>query len=310
MARGVAKGVRRVPRISRTTQILLASLLGGVLFYLAMRGVTWSEALGVMSDMRLWPLALALALILGSPLVRAWRWKELYEQESPGFWRLVHAVVAGQTLNFALPFRSGDVARVLMVGGPKLPTAGTVAFEKVLDAAFFATLCISLPLVWAVPGWLEGPRISVTVMAAIYLAAVLFIAFVTPHIPRLPKIVHIPRLGQVPRLAATTLFLGASGIAVNDLVLRSLHIQAPLMASVVLLVILQAGVAVPSTPGRLGVFQYLAVLGLSLFGVAHTEALAFGLVLHILVFVPTALIAGAFLMFTKKQKHLSSVIGH
>jgi hypothetical protein len=106
---------------------------------------------------------------------------------------------------------------------------------------------------------------------------------------------------KIPFLAVTTLFLGISGVVVNDLVLRSLGIQTPFMAAVVLLVILQAGVAVPSTPGKLGVFQYLSVLGLSLFGVAKAPALAFGMAIHLLVFLLPAGMTVPFLLINRKK---------
>jgi hypothetical protein len=50
-----------------------------------------------------------------------------------------------------------------------------------------------------------------------------------------------------------------------------------------LLVVLQAGVAVPSTPGKIGVFHYLCMIALSVFGVPATISLAYGLTLHALV---------------------------
>jgi len=281
-------------------RIIIGTLASILLLYLAMRGVAFSETWRIMSNLRWSSLYYALGLTLVSPVVRAWRWKKLYDGDAPGFWLLVRAIAVGQTLNFVVPFRSGDVARVIMVKGRRLDTAGTIAFEKLSDAAFFAALCLVLPFVWAVPTWLEGPRESVIVMAAVYIVVVAAFVLIIPRVSRFPKLVRIPRLRNILLVIAATLFLGLSGIMVNDFVLSSLHIDAPFMASVVLLVILQAGVAIPSTPGKLGVFQYLAVLGLSLFGVSHPPALAFGLVMHLLIFLPTAVMAALFFVFSKK----------
>lgn len=284
----------------RWARYVIGTLLAAGLLYIAMRGVAFSDAWHIMSDLQWSYLHYALGLTLVSPLARAWRWKKLYDGEAPGFWVLVRAVAVGQTLNFVVPFRSGEVARVFMVGGRKLETAGTIAFEKLLDVAFFAALCLVLPFVWAVPKWLEGPRESVIIMAAIYIAVVVAFVLVIPRVSKFPRFVRVPRLRNIPLIVTITLFLGISGVMVNDLVLRSLRIEAPFMAAVVLLVILQVGVAIPSTPGKLGVYQYLAVLGLSLFSVGHAPALAFGLVMHILVFLPTAVIAALFLVVSRE----------
>lgn len=285
----------------RWARIIAGTLLSALLLYLAMRGIAFSDAWRIMSELRWSYLHYALGLTLVSPLLRAWRWKKLYEGEAPGFWLLVRAVAVGQTLNFVVPFRSGEVARVFIVGGRKLDAAGTIAFEKLLDAAFFAVLCLLLPFAWAVPKWLEGPRESVIIMAAVYIAVVAAFVTVIPRVSRFPRLVRLPRLPNIPLIIAITLFLGISGVIVNDLVLCSLRIEAPFMAAVVLLVILQAGVAIPSTPGKLGVFQYLAVLGLSLFRVGNAPALAFGLVMHLLVFLPTAAMAALFLVFSREK---------
>jgi uncharacterized membrane protein YbhN (UPF0104 family) len=289
-------------------RIAATVLLSFLLLYLAMRGVKFSETWRILQGIRWYYLAAALALNFISPLVRAWRWRELFDGKAPGFWLLVRAVATGQTLNLTVPFRTGEVARVLMVGGRKLDTAGTVAIEKLMDAGFFAALCLLLPFIWVVPKWLEKPRLSVIAMAGVYLVVVGLIV-VIPRITRFPRFIRIPPIRKVPFLFVTTLLIGIGGVVVNHLVIRCLGIQTPFMAAVVLLVILQAGVAVPSTPGKVGVFQYLAVLGLSLFGVDNAQGLAFGLIMHLLVFLPTATLAAVFLLLAKNGSAKSVRVG-
>jgi hypothetical protein len=46
---------------------------------------------------------------------------------------------------------------------------------------------------------------------------------------------------------------------------------------------LQGGVSLPSTPGKVGVFQYLCVLSLSAFHVPTTIAFGYSLVLYVMV---------------------------
>ncbi|MBI4454654.1 MAG: flippase-like domain-containing protein [Acidobacteria bacterium] len=279
---------------AKLLRVILAFLLGGVSLYFAMRGVAIDEAWKVMRELRWGYLTAAIGLVLISPLVRAWRWRELFGEEPPGLPPLVGAIAMGQTLNFLAPLRSGEVARVLMVGGRKLEVAGTIAVEKFLDIALFAAICLLLPLVWVLPGWLKGTQVSLMFMAVAYLAVVVTLTVVLPRTTRLPQIVRIPRIEKVPLLVGASILLWLSSVSVNYFVLRALQVQASFLAAVVVLVVLQAGVSVPSTPGKVGVFQYLAVLGLSLFGVAKARALAFGLTLHLIVFLPVALMAVIF----------------
>jgi len=135
-------------------RIILGMILGGLL-YLALRGVDFGKTWEVLRAMERAYLVLALAFVLVSSVVRAWRWRALFEEDVPGPVPPIGAIVTGQTLNFTIPFRSGEVARIFMVGGRKLRTAGKIAVEKALDASCFAGLCMMLPLIWPIPGWRE-----------------------------------------------------------------------------------------------------------------------------------------------------------
>ena len=67
-------------------------------------------------------------------------------------------------------------------------------------------------------------------------------------------------------------------------------------AALYLLVVLHVGVAPPSTPGKLGVFHALTVLGLGLLGVDRTTGLAYSAVLHALVYLPQIVLGAAALV--------------
>ncbi|MBI4446471.1 MAG: flippase-like domain-containing protein [Acidobacteria bacterium] len=278
----------------RTARVVLTSVAAAVLFYLAVRGAELVQVWQVVKEMQWSFFSGALVLVLISPFARAWRWKELFRGKVPGYGSLLRAVVTGQTLNFVIPMRSGEVARVFMVGGRRLQVAGTLALEKFLDLSCFLALCLLLPLIWVMPQWLEGPLKSVTLTTGLYLSMVIALAVILPRIKWTAQILHIPRLEKLPVLLGTSFFLWSSSVLVNYFVLLALQVGAPFIAAIVVLIILQVGIAVPSTPGKLGVFQYLAVVGLSLFGVDQNPALAFGLVLHLVVFLPSAVMAALF----------------
>ncbi|OGO76276.1 MAG: hypothetical protein A3K41_06920 [Chloroflexi bacterium RIFOXYD12_FULL_57_15] len=78
----------------------------------------------------------------------------------------------------------------------------------------------------------------------------------------------------------------------NYLVFLALELALPVWASLLLLVVLQVGIAVPSSPGRIGVFQYLVILTLSIFAVNKDVALGVGIILYLVVYVPMVLIGG------------------
>src|SRR5262249_32676206 len=73
-------------------------------------------------------------------------------------------------------------------------------------------------------------------------------------------------------------------------VARSLGIGLSVSGVVFLFAILALGSAVPSAPGFVGTFDWIAANGLALLGVSKTQSVAFALVLHSIWFVPTTII--------------------
>ena len=80
-----------------------------------------------------------------------------------------------------------------------------------------------------------------------------------------------------------------AALATNQLILLALDLRLPWTASLMVLVVLQVGITLPSVPGRIGVFEYLCILSLAVFGVAQAPALTYGILLHVVVLVPTTL---------------------
>jgi uncharacterized protein (TIRG00374 family) len=67
---------------------------------------------------------------------------------------------------------------------------------------------------------------------------------------------------------------------------RALGLHVPPVASVALVVLVAMGSMIPSAPAYLGTTQYACVIGLGLFGVDKSEALAFSILYHSLQFFP------------------------
>ena len=81
--------------------------------------------------------------------------------------------------------------------------------------------------------------------------------------------------------------------AVNYVLLGAVGEQPVVLASLFLLAVLQLGVAVPSSPGRIGVFHYLCVQALAVFGANDHKALSYAIILHLIsVVLPIVLGAG------------------
>ncbi|MEO7963636.1 MAG: lysylphosphatidylglycerol synthase transmembrane domain-containing protein, partial [Gemmatimonadaceae bacterium] len=67
-------------------------------------------------------------------------------------------------------------------------------------------------------------------------------------------------------------------------------INSPFSAGVMLMGVIAIGVAIPSSPGFFGVFEFFAKEGLALYGVSKELAVSWSLGYHLLSFIPITLI--------------------
>ena len=163
---------------------------------------------------------------------------------------------------------------------------------------------------YALPGWLVDPAGAIAAALGLSLVALFLLAWkgqkILGGLERLGQDFPIPWLrwvlGQVrfglqsleilytpTRLLGPLFWSGVIwvlGFLTNYFVFRSAGLALSVWPAIFLLVVLQAGVAVPSSPGRIGVFHYLTVISLAVFLVPKEISLVCGIILHLVVVVP------------------------
>jgi uncharacterized protein (TIRG00374 family) len=75
----------------------------------------------------------------------------------------------------------------------------------------------------------------------------------------------------------------------------SFHLHLPFACGVLVVVAVGLGMILPSPPGAIGVFEGAALIALKAYGVPHSEALPYALVLHAVNFVPFVLVGAVLL---------------
>jgi uncharacterized protein (TIRG00374 family) len=304
-------------RGARAAWLFFGLALSLLAAWLAVRDVRWGSVIEAIAGTNGWWLLAALLSVVLTTLLKALRWQALLvpRPRNASVWDLFAALVVGQMLNMALPMRAGDVGRAAFIGRPglsRMQALATVAAEKWLDmTAAFALAMGLLPfMVW--PDW---ARSSLGTLGAAVLAGVVGLASIALF--RQPLAAFLERLDSLPArslplvtravewlrrawqgvaalrnpsLAASvigwTILIWLLGASTNWLVGRSLDLPGSAVMWSFVMLVLQVGVAVPSVPGRIGVFEYLTMLALALFGVQGEVALAYALVLHVLVIGP------------------------
>jgi uncharacterized protein (TIRG00374 family) len=74
------------------------------------------------------------------------------------------------------------------------------------------------------------------------------------------------------------------------LAFKAVGITAPFSAALFLQAFIALGTAVPALPGFFGVFEYMSVQGLSVYGVGQQQAATWAIGYHLLSFIPITLI--------------------
>ena len=268
-----------------------------------------------------WVLVAVLLLVV-TFFGRVQRWRVVLRPIEYQGLAIVAAQLIGQVLNFLLPLRVGDVARSMMLG--REPDSsferalGSVAIEKAWDWIALTVMLLLVVLTTPLPDWLIGPVQSAGVIAALILIGFGVIAFAPPRFAArsvqlverttrwLPQrwrsavTMRLRRLftslealrdrATIGQAALWSLIIWTLGVVTNFAVMRAFGVESWLGA-LLLMAMLMVGTALPPSIAAVGIFEGLTILALGTFDVPHETALAIGLTLHVLVFVPQTLIA-------------------
>jgi uncharacterized protein (TIRG00374 family) len=287
--------------------VLLGTALSLALLALTLRWAGWRPLFEALSSVDARYLLLGVAIFLLSMGARAACWRILIGRPV-SLWRVLAALNEGYLLNNVLPWRMGELGRALLLGKqPGLSTPGvlsSILVERMYDIVLAVALLVSL-LPWAA-GASWAPRAALAGAAVVLLGAVILWLLL-----RRPQVVEriLPRLPgglagwqsrwlafrdgltalERPRSLATSFawMLASWLLAAVEYwaVIRSVLPGASLLWAGFMLTITLLGVAIPSSPGYLGVFEAAGAAALATFGVPAGQALAAALILHGMVYV-------------------------
>ena len=311
----------------RRVSLGIGLALGILLLALAMQGVDPSALATALASTDPFLVILALFTVVATIGAKTRRWRLLFypSHRDLRFGRLLSGLLIGQMMNALLPARLGELVRAYLIGETegqhKLFALGTIVVEKLLDGLMLLLLLALLFLLMPLPDWLRIPGATAGLVLAGLLAAILLLTGRRERIlggmDRLCQLVPaLERFGlrkQLDVLADSLNSLRATDVntrllawsvgiwllagLTNYLTLLALRIEAPLLvASLFVLAVIHLGLVVPTSPARIGVFHYLCVLSLSVFGVERDQALAYGFVLHFIVVLPI-IFAGLFFLW-------------
>lgn len=260
-----------------------------------------ASALGAAS-WRLVALGVAF-IVLGIAAQISRTWILLLPTKKIPITRLIRYHLASCAATNLLPARAGEVLRAYLFraheGVPVATTAGLVVGEYAAKIVTLAALVAGLP--WLLPAPLPLPPrwvligTAFAVPLAVVAAIIAYRRIASKGTPTwLRDLANGLRAATDLRLLAAILGLTTAawlleGAAIFTVV-HALGRSIPLAGPILVLVSLNLALAVPSTPGRIGVFELGAAFGLRLLGLSEGDALAAALLCHLIQFVPTTVL--------------------
>lgn len=296
----------------------IGALVSLVCLALALVGIEWDQASVALHQADWRYLFPAGGSFLAYLLARAIRWRILLGSKVG----LAHAFAVtniGYLISNVLPFRLGDPARAVAIGlkdNAKTSTAlSTVVVERVLDMlTVVLLLAVTVPFV-ATTGWIQRTGILAGITALVALATLATLAqrpdwgyralqWSLARIPRIDQACWTETFGGLLEgLAALRSARNAIGLAVwslvawvfvvgyNFAILRAFFDRPSLAEASFLTCATGLGMALPSSPGAMGVYHSIARYALQLpFGVPEEEAVVVAFALHTFQYVTVCLL--------------------
>ncbi|MGC9359261.1 MAG: lysylphosphatidylglycerol synthase transmembrane domain-containing protein [Anaerolineae bacterium] len=303
----------------RRFQVAIGIAISLLFLFLVLRELDWGELWGLFSRARYAYLIPAFLLLIFINLVRAYRWRLLLNGDAPlsTLW-LFRLVNIGYLLNNTFPAKAGEIVRGVLVGRRAKGGIGrglsTVLMERILDMLTVVVMLLVLIPFVALPAWASTAGLTLgSIALAAILGMLLLARFGDRGIDLLWRLV-----GRIPFLGSDSVRSGLTDLVQGFSVLLDLHrapglilfsvviwmgyaffnyvlmavfrmTGLPFHAASLVLVATGLGMAIPASPGGLGVFEWAAVQALLIYGVSQSEATGYALGLH--VFTMLALMA-------------------
>ncbi len=296
--------------------LALGLVVSAILLWLAARNADLSEVRSVLAQADIGFVALALASLAVFYAGQALRWSAIARTPRVSPVRFGEMVVSGVAVNNVLPGRIGDLlrARWLQVAAriPGGRSLATVFVDRAFDVfALVAFLAISLVFVSSAEWLLRMAVGGLALVGAIALILIVSRAYTRRRardrrahrsfVRRIARdliegLAEPLGMSRAVTLAGLSLVTWAMWGMAASFVARAVGVELSVVEAIFLTAVINLGVAIPSSPGFIGTYQWLGVTALAHFDVGPEQALAFAILMHAVWYVPTTVVGGALLV--------------
>jgi hypothetical protein len=292
-----------------------------IFLFLVFRNIQWMGLAAALGTVNWAILLLAGTLYALSLAVRGLCWQALLAPLGPvtAGEAFVYANI-GYMANNLLPLRAGEVIRAAFLAEKrclsKSAVLATIVLERLLDVLLLGALTLILMLAMPIPGTVKRSIFVTAIIGCLGIVGVWVAAGrswtnlsgerLPPWLPRraarlavslgqsfgkgLSAIRSVKQAGLAGVYSLLAWMLVCGSIY---LMMLASHLQLPWHAALLVMVVVNLGSAIPSSPGSIGVVHFLAVVALSPWMVNREVAVGFSIVLHAVSVLVTVALGGA-----------------
>ena len=304
------------PKLRTLSRWLPGLIISTIAILLLIRFSNWSEVLEVISDIRFGWVLPAIVFFLISVAIRAASWMIIL-QNKVNYGRVFLTLNEGYLLNNIFPFRLGEFGRAYILSQTTILSGffvlSTILVERTYDVAIAAGLFLAtIPYVFSI----EAGQVIALLVFFIGVFGLFSMYILARNHIRIKKFFEtvtagklflhdrvVPRIGSlIDGLGIFTSF-GQFSLSFGLMLLswifggleliflsKSFGVDIELWMVGFILGMTSLGIAIPSAPAGLGVYEAAAVGAFSLIGLSTSTGLAIAFVSHFISIIITGLI--------------------
>lgn len=310
------------PNYSRHLKLAVGLAVSAAFLYATFRTIPFGRVLETLGRAQPAWIAGAVAAVAVAYLFKIHRWIVMLRVlgSAVRFRDAAVPFLGGVALNNVLPFRAGDVIRVVafqrFTGIPAAGQIGTLVLERLLDLLVLMSILVAAAsLASAV---LDDALAAGLKLAGVGLAVAIAVFLLAPHLIRWVVRAASLRLPQfrvageaLLRLSEAVALLTRPALLVRLIVLsafawlaegtaywcvgHAIRVAADPAASLLALSVGTLSTIIPSSPGYVGTFHYFTARVVAQFGANAVDAAAFAVLIHAVLWLSTTVTGSALL---------------
>jgi glycosyltransferase 2 family protein len=276
----------------------------------ALKGIHWNDFSSALQAINYAWFIPVLCLMFISIWCRAIRWKFFFvSTHQLSTLRFFNITNVGYLVNNLFPFRVGELVRIYLMGEleniSKAHVLSTVLIERAMDTLILLLLlALSIPYVPVIPEIVRQSSVMIGILVSCLMVLLIILAHhkdktmlklrhLCSFVPYLNHEKFYKKIGALLdgldvlsslRLGLQTillsLFIWLLYTFLAYFMFLAFNLQLPFVAAIFMVSVSSLGIALPSSPGYIGVYHSFIIFSLSLFSVDKSLALSYALVFH------------------------------